>query len=72
MLGFGLSATSGIFVIQPVTERASKMKQILIMQGMSNATYWFGLYVADLTLILFPFLLYSIFVLITQIEGFYN
>ena len=72
LLLFGFSATSGVFLLQPVTERVSKMKQMLIMQGMSNTIYWLGLYVADLILLLFPFFLFSLIVLVVQIEGFYQ
>ena len=72
LLLFGFSATSGVFLLQPVTERVSKMKQMLIMQGMSNTIYWLGLYLADLILLLFPFFLFSLIVLVVQIEGFYQ
>ena len=48
------------------------MKQMLIMQGMSNTIYWLGLYVADLILLLFPFFFFSLFVLVVQIDGFYQ
>ena len=39
---------------------------------MSNFLYWLGLFLADLVLLLFPFFLFFIFVLVTQIEGFYQ
>ena len=39
---------------------------------MSNVLYWLGLYAADLVLLLLPFLLFCVFVLITQIDGFFQ
>ena len=65
LLNFGFCVTAGVFLLQPVAERQSKMKQMLTMQGMSNFLYWIGLYLADLVLLLFPYALFSIFVLIT-------
>ena len=40
------------------------------MQGMSNLFYWIGLFMADLILLIFPYVLFSLFVLITQTTGF--
>lgn len=72
LLNFGFCATSGIFLLQPVLERETKIKQMLLMSGMSNFFYWIGLFLADLILMLFPFALFCAFVLVTQIEGFYE
>ena len=72
LLNFGFCTTAGVFLLQPVAERTSKMKQMLIMSGMSNFLYWMGLFLADLILLLFPFFLFFAFVLITQIDGFYD
>lgn len=46
------------------------MKQMLTMSGMSNFYYWIGLFLADLVLLILPFVLFFIFVLATQMEGF--
>ena len=45
---------------------------MLIMSGMSNFLYWIGLYLADLVLLIFPWLLFSLFVLLTRIDGFFQ
>jgi len=65
LLNFGFCATAGVFLLQPVSERQTKMKQMLTMSGMSNLYYWLGLFLADLVLLLFPFVLFFIFVLVT-------
>ena len=39
---------------------------------MSNTLYWLGLLFADLVLLLFPYLLFALFVLVTQTVGFVN
>jgi hypothetical protein len=64
--------TAGVFLLQPVAERQSQMKQMLTMQGMSNTLYWLGLFLADLVLLLFPYILFALFVLVTQTVGFVN
>ena len=39
---------------------------------MSNTLYWLGLFLADLVLLLFPYILFALFVLVTQTVGFFN
>jgi len=68
LLMYGFTTTAGIYMITPISDRESRLRQVLHITGLKPFSYYLGTLIADYSLFMVSQLIFVVFALLADIN----